>query len=78
MQTTRRGWYGLAAGLGLAGSRGYRRAGHVTGNRSPFNLFTFPSMPVTDVLYVWVASPDGHARIAELEGFLDPRALTLD
>lgn len=48
----------------------YRQVGHVRGNQSPFNLFTFEPMLTTEVVYIWVGSPDGHARLAELEGYV--------
>ena len=43
--------------------------GHVLGNRSAFNLFTFDPMSVDQVVYLWLGSADGHARIAEWEGY---------
>lgn len=48
----------------------YRQAGHVRGNQSPFNLFTFEPVLATELVYIWVGAPDGHARLAELEGYV--------
>ena len=53
----------------------WRQAGHVTGNRSPYNLFTFPAVEADAVTYLWLRSPDGHARIAELEAYSPPADL---
>jgi hypothetical protein len=45
------------------------KAGHVTGNRSPFNLFTFDAVDADRIVYLWLGSADGHARIAELAAY---------
>ncbi|MCE9530157.1 MAG: PQQ-like beta-propeller repeat protein [Planctomycetes bacterium] len=47
----------------------WSRVGHVVGNRSPFNLFTFKPMTVDAVTYLWLKSADGHVRIAEMEAY---------
>lgn len=49
--------------------RTWRKLGHVIGNRSPFNLFTFDAVEADEVVYLWLKSGDGHARIAEFEGY---------
>ncbi|GDY21386.1 hypothetical protein LBMAG56_27330 [Verrucomicrobiota bacterium] len=48
------------------------QAGHVTDNRSPYNLFTFPTIEADALTYLWLRSPDGHARLAELEAYSPP------
>lgn len=45
------------------------KAGHVIGNRSPFNLFTFSPIQADKLVYEWLKSADGHARVAEFEGY---------
>ena len=45
------------------------KAGHVIGNRNPFNLFTFSPVSADQVVYLWLKSGDGHARLAEWEGY---------
>ncbi|QDU93779.1 PQQ-binding-like beta-propeller repeat protein [Lignipirellula cremea] len=45
------------------------QAGRRIDNESPFNLFTFPAAQVDAVTYLWLRSPDSHARLAELEGY---------
>ena len=52
-----------------ADKRDWRKVGHVVGNRSAFNLFTFDPVSVDQVVYLWLGSADGHARIAEWEGY---------
>ncbi len=47
----------------------WSQAGVVVGNQSPFNLFTFEPTNVDQIAYVWLKSPDGHVRVAELEGY---------
>ena len=51
------------------------QAGHVTDNRSPYNLFTFPTIEADAISYLWLRSPDGHARLAELEAYSPPADL---
>ena len=48
------------------------QAGHVTDNRNPYNLFTFPTIEADALTYLWLRSPDGHARLAELEAYSPP------
>ena len=43
--------------------------GSVVGNRNPFNLFVFPAIEIESLTYLWLKSPDGHARLMELEGY---------
>ena len=43
--------------------------GSVVGNRNPFNLFVFPAIELESLTYLWLKSPDGHARLTELEGY---------
>ena len=47
----------------------WKQAGHRTGNKSQFNLFTFPAIETSEVVYLWLKSADKHVRIAELEGY---------
>lgn len=56
-------------------TRQWMQAASVVGNRSPFNLFTFAAVEADAVTYLWLKSPDGHARIAELEAYLAEREL---
>lgn len=51
------------------------QAGHVTDNRSPYNLFTFPAIEADAITYLWLRSPGGHARLAELEAYSPPADL---
>jgi len=50
------------------------KAGHVRDNQNPYNLFTLEPIAIDAVTYLWLKSADGHARIAEIEGY---RALSL-
>ena len=43
--------------------------GSVVGNRNPYNLFVFPAVEIESLTYLWLKSPDGHARVMELEGY---------
>ncbi len=45
------------------------KVGHVLGNRSPFNLFTFKPITADAITYLWLKSADGHARVAEMQGY---------
>ena len=49
--------------------RRWVKAGHVRGNRNPFNLFTFTPVVADQIIYLWLKSGDGHARILEFEGY---------
>jgi hypothetical protein len=53
----------------------WQQAGSVRHNRNPFNLFTFPEIETDALQYLWLKSPDGHARIAELEAYAAERDL---
>ena len=46
-----------------------RQVGNVVGNKNPFNLFTFPAVDVDAITYLFLDSPDKHARVMELEGY---------
>ena len=50
-------------------SGAWRQIGHVTANRSPYNLFTCEPIETDAITYLWIKSADGHARVAEIEAY---------
>jgi hypothetical protein len=52
-----------------AESKQWRQVGRGTGNGSQFHLFSFAPIATDAVTYLWLSSPDGHVRLAELEGY---------
>lgn len=53
----------------------WSQAGAVVQNQNAFNLFTFKPTEVDKVVYLWLDSPDGHVRVAELEGYREESLL---
>ncbi len=43
--------------------------GAETDNRNPYTLFTFEPVEAQSLLYLWAGSPDGHARLLEIEAY---------